>query len=53
MEPTKDDIDAYIAQLNEQELLVLKIAQEHLGTSFDIVRSIGFTKWYIENLKEE
>ena len=38
-------IEGYIAQLNEQEKLVLEIAKDHLGSSFDIERSIGFTSW--------
>ena len=38
-------IEIYIAQLNEQEKLVLEIAKAHLGSSFDIERSIGFTSW--------
>jgi len=38
-------IESYIAQLNEQEKLVLEIAKDHLGSSFDIERSIGFTSW--------
>ena len=37
-------IEEYIAQLDEQEKLVLEIAKDHLGSSFDIERSIGFTK---------
>ena len=38
-------IETYVAQLNEQEKLVLEIAKDHLGSSFDIERSIGFTAW--------
>tara|TARA_A100001011_G_scaffold103775_1_gene109717 strand:+ start:1388 stop:1564 length:177 start_codon:yes stop_codon:yes gene_type:complete len=38
-------IKSYIAQLDEQEKLVLEIAKDHLGSSFDIERSIGFTSW--------
>ena len=38
-------IDNYIKQLNEKEKIVLKIAQEHLGTSFNIEKSIGYKKW--------
>tara|TARA_A200000113_G_scaffold145168_1_gene130525 strand:+ start:5023 stop:5187 length:165 start_codon:yes stop_codon:yes gene_type:complete len=46
MEPTKADQDEYIAQLTTQERIVLKIAQEHLESSFDLVRSIGFKTWF-------
>ena len=42
-------VDNYIKQLNEKEKIVLKIAQEHLGTSFNIEKSIGYKKW-LKNL---
>lgn len=35
----------YIASLTEQEKLALKIAEEMLGTSFDMEKCIGYTKW--------
>jgi hypothetical protein len=38
-------IRIYISQLTEQELLVLEIARDHLGSSFDISKSIGFINW--------
>lgn len=38
-------IKKYINQLTEQEKIVLKIAQEHLQSSFDIVKSIGYKEW--------
>jgi hypothetical protein len=38
-------IRSYISQLTEQELLVLEIARDHLGSSFDISKSIGFINW--------
>lgn len=38
-------IRMYISQLTEQELIVLEIAKDHLGSSFDIEKSIGFLKW--------
>jgi len=46
MVPTDEDITNYIQQLTEQEKMVLQIAIEHLGTSFDIVKSIGFLDWF-------
>ena len=45
-------IDDYIQQLNEEEKIVLKIAKEHLGTSFNIEKSIGYKKW-LKNLPLE
>jgi len=41
----KVEIKAYIKQMTEQEKLVLKIAESHLESSFDITKSIGFIQW--------
>jgi hypothetical protein len=38
-------IKEYTAQLDDQQKLVLKIAIEHLESSFDISKSIGFVEW--------
>jgi hypothetical protein len=35
----------YKGQLNSIEQIVLKIAQEHLETSFSLEQSIGFKIW--------
>tara|TARA_Y100001958_G_C21247561_1_gene579044 strand:+ start:1172 stop:1333 length:162 start_codon:yes stop_codon:yes gene_type:complete len=35
----------YIEQMSAQEKLVLQIATEHLESSFDIEKSIGFKEW--------
>ena len=35
----------YINQLTPMELIVLKIAKEHLQTSFDLKKSIGYKTW--------
>ena len=35
----------YINQLTQMELIVLKIAKEHLQTSFDLKKSIGYKTW--------
>ena len=42
---SQSEITAYIAQLTPQEQKVLKIAQEHLESSFNLVKSIGFKEW--------
>ena len=42
-------INEYIAQLSQQEQIVLEIAKEHLGSSFDITKSIGFLNWIKKN----
>ena len=41
----KQAIQKYIQQLTPQEIKVLDIAKEHLGSSFNIEKSIGFMKW--------
>ena len=45
-------IKKYKSELSEQELIVLNIAIEHLGSSFDISKSIGFMEWKKENLNK-
>ena len=40
-----ENIKKYITSLNESEIKALKIAEEHLETSFNIVKSIGYQKW--------
>lgn len=45
MDNIQDLIAEYTQGLTEQERLVMDIATEHLGSSFDIERSIGFVKW--------
>lgn len=40
-----DETVEYVNQLSEQERIVLEIAREHLGSSFDICKSIGFIDW--------
>jgi len=49
MEDTANQIQAkvteYIAQLNDKEKIAYNIAKDHLGTSFSIVKSIGFMEW--------
>jgi hypothetical protein len=35
----------YIAQLSDVEKIILKIAQNHLETSFNVKKSIGFKEW--------
>ena len=42
---SEQEIKAYIAQLTPQEQKVLKIAMNHLETSFNLTKSIGFKEW--------
>lgn len=46
-------IEEYKSQLSEQERLVLEIAIDHLETSFDIEKSIGFKNWKIQYANKE
>lgn len=40
-----EQIKEYVKSLNELELKAMIIARDHLETSFNIVKSIGFQKW--------
>ncbi len=40
----------YKNQLTDQEIIVLNIAIDHLGSSFDMRRSIGFIEWQKKNI---
>ena len=42
---SESDINDYIRQLSPQEKKVLEIAREHLETSFNIEKSIGYMGW--------
>ena len=41
----KDSVNKYISQMTVQEKIILKIAQDHLGSSFNIKKSIGYIQW--------
>jgi hypothetical protein len=54
--PSKEELDMlYISQMNIQERKAYEIAKEHLETSFNIQKSIGFLQWKKDNIdnKEE
>jgi hypothetical protein len=38
-------VQQYMTQLSAMEKIVLKIAQEHLETSFNLEKSIGYEQW--------
>ena len=42
---TQELITKYLNQLDDKEQTAYLIAKEHLGTSFDIVKSIGYVTW--------
>lgn len=41
----QQSIKKYLEQLGEKERIAYLIAKEHLGTSFDVVKSIGYINW--------
>lgn len=38
-------VELYIDSMSKKELLAYSIAKSHLGTSFEIEKSVGFLKW--------
>jgi hypothetical protein len=42
---TNEQVEKYVNEFEEKEKKALKIAQEHLATSFNIVKSNGFNEW--------
>ena len=42
----KDYETDYVNELSEMERITYNIAKEHLGTSFNLQKSIGFITWY-------
>ena len=51
MNTHEESIKAYLKSLNEQEKKTLEIAKDHLGTSFNINKSIGYIAWKSKNHK--
>lgn len=45
MDNLKELVEEYTRAMSQQEKLVMEIAKDHLGSSFDIERSVGFIKW--------
>ena len=44
--PTSQELqEKYIKQLTEKEQKAYNIAKEHLGSSFNLEKSIGFQQW--------
>ncbi len=46
---SKSILKKYIDQLSKKEKHTFKIAQEHLGSSFNLEKSIGFQRWIKKN----
>jgi hypothetical protein len=45
----QSNIIEYLSQLNAIEKKAYKIAKEHLGSSFNLVKSNGYCDWVKEN----
>jgi len=45
MNDTHQLLDLYIKTLSEKELRAYIIAKTHLGSSFDLSKSVGFVQW--------
>lgn len=45
-------IEIYINQMTDVEKTIYNIAKEHLETSFDIEKSIGYLKWKNDYIKQ-
>ena len=39
----------YISQMNSKEKIAYHIAMDHLGTSFNLKKSIGYKEWLKKN----
>jgi hypothetical protein len=44
-EEVRQYIIKYLEQLGDKEKIGYSIAKEHLGTSFDVAKSIGYITW--------
>ena len=44
-ETADDNIQQYLSELSEIHKDAVKIAEDHLGSSFDIIKSNGFKEW--------
>jgi len=49
----KEEISKYIEELSEIERKMINIAEEILGSSFNISRSLGFIEWKNKNKKNK
>jgi hypothetical protein len=44
--------EEYVMSLSDLEKSTMKIAEEHLKTSFSLKKSIGYLKWLSQNSKK-
>jgi hypothetical protein len=45
----KEKIIKYLFTLDETEIIAYKIAKNHLGSSFNLIKSNGFINWQVSN----
>ena len=45
IEEEEEEEEEYLKTLSEKERKAYEIAKDHLGSSFDLVKSNGFLKW--------
>ena len=50
---SNDEIETYLNSLTELEKKTLDIAKSHLGTSFNIKKSVGFIQWKQSNVSNK
>jgi len=50
-EESRDSIHKYLEQLTDKERLVYLIAKDHLGSSFNILRSVGYLEWKASSVR--
>ena len=48
---SNEEVESYLNSLDELERQTLDIAKSHLGTSFNIRKSIGFIQWKQANIE--
>ena len=41
----QESVLQYLRQLSDKEKIAYEIARDHLGTSFHIIKSIGYIEW--------
>jgi len=47
----QESVLKYLEQLGDKERIAYSIAKEHLGTSFNILKSVGYITWKKEQTK--
>jgi competence protein ComGC len=47
----QESVLKYLEQLGDKERIAYSIAKEHLGTSFNVLKSVGYITWKKEQTK--